>query len=427
MKNLNFFGSLFFQLFKFLTNFYMVKKINTLVIGAGQAGLAASEHLSNHNIDHLILEKDRIVERWRTSRWDSLVANGPAWHDRFPTLEFSESNQDSFVSKERVVEYFEEFAKKINAPVIENINVIEVTNDSKNNFFIKTSDGEYEAINVIVATGAFQVPVIPNIIPDHPHLEQLHSQFYKNPEQLKKGAVLVVGSGSSGSQIAEELNRANKEVYFSIGPHDRPPRRYRGKDNVWWLGVLGKWEAKTPKPGTQHVTIAVSGYDGGKTIDFRKFAHSGITLLGMTKKYENGKLYFEDDLKTNIENGDKNYLDLLDEADEYIKKNNLSFPEEPQARNFLSDHLCITKPISELNIEQLGITSVIWATGYKHDFNWMKIDVIDDDGKPIHHNGVAKIPGIYFLGLPWLSMRGSSFIWGVWKDAKYVVEHIANR
>ena len=405
----------------------MVKKTNTLVIGAGQAGLAASEHLSNHNIDHLILEKDRIVERWRTSRWDSLVANGPAWHDRFPTLEFSGLNQDSFVSKERVVKYFEEFAKKINAPVIENINVIEVANDSKNNFFIKTSDGEYEAINVIVATGAFQVPVIPNIIPDYPHLEQLHSQFYKNPEQLKKGAVLVVGSGSSGSQIAEELNRANKEVYFSIGPHDRPPRRYRGKDNVWWLGVLGKWEAKTPKPGTQHVTIAVSGYDGGKTIDFRKFAHNGITLLGMTKKYENGKLYFEDDLKTNIENGDKNYLDLLDEADEYIKKNNLSFPEEPQARNFLSDHSCITKPISELNIEQLGITSVIWATGYKHDFNWMKVDVIDDDGKPIHQNGVAKIPGIYFLGLPWLSMRGSSFIWGVWKDAKYVVEHIANR
>ena len=316
----------------------MVKKINTLVIGAGQAGLAASEHLSNHNIDHLILEKDRIVERWRTSRWDSLVANGPAWHDRFPTLEFSELNKDSFASKEMVVQYFEEFAKEINAPVIEKINVIEVNKKSENNFFIKTSDGEYEAKNVIVATGAFQVPVIPNIIPDHSHLEQLHSQFYKNPEQLKKGAVLVVGSGSSGSQIAEELNRANKEVYFSIGPHDRPPRRYRGKDNVWWLGVLGKWEAKTPKPGTQHVTIAVSGYDGGKTIDFRKFAHSGITLLGMTKKYENGKLYFEDDLKTNIENGDRNYLDLLNEADEYVKKNNLSFPEEPQARNFLSDH-----------------------------------------------------------------------------------------
>ena len=405
----------------------MVKKVHTLIIGAGQAGLAASEHLTNHNIDHLILERDRVVESWKTSRWDSLVANGPAWHDKFPTLEFDELNQDSFASKDRVVEYFEEFAKKIKAPIMENINVLEVTKVSKNNFLIQTSDGEYEAKNVIAATGAFQEPVIPKIIPHHSNLEQLHSKFYKNPQQLKKGAVLVVGSGSSGSQIAEELNKANKEVYFSIGPHDRPPRSYRGKDNVWWLGVLGKWDAKTPKPGTQHVTIAVSGYDGGKTIDFRKFAHSGITLLGMTKKYENGKLYFSDDLKKNIENGDKNYLDLLNEADEYIKKNNLSFPEEPQARNFLSDHLCITKPISELNIEQLGITSVIWATGYKHDFNWMKIDVIDDDGKPIHQNGVAKIPGIYFLGLPWLSMRGSSFIWGVWKDAKYVVEHIANR
>jgi len=356
-----------------------------------------------------------------------LVANGPAWHDKFPTLEFAELNQNSFASKDRVVEYFVEFAKKIKAPIMENINVFEVTKGSKNNFLIQTSDEEYEAKNVIAATGAFQEPVIPKIIPHHSNLEQLHSKFYKNPQQLKKGAVLVVGSGSSGSQIAEELNNANKEVYFSIGPHDRPPRSYRGKDNVWWLDVLGKWDAKTPKPGTQHVTIAVSGYDGGKTIDFRKFAHSGITLLGMTKKYENGKLYFSDDLKKNIENGDKNYLDLLDEADEYIKKNNLSFPEEPEARNIVSEHSCITKPILELNIEELGITSVIWATGYKHNFNWMKVDVIDDDGKPIHESGIAKIPGIYFLGLPWLSMRGSSFIWGVWKDAKYVVEHIANR
>ena len=405
----------------------MVKKIHTLIIGAGQAGLAASEHLTNNNIDHLILERDRVVESWKTSRWDSLVANGPAWHDKFPTLEFAELNQNSFASKDRVVEYFEEFAKKIKAPIIENINVFEVTKGSKNNFLIQTSDGEYEAKNVIAATGAFQEPVIPKIIPHHSNLEQLHSKFYKNPQQLKKGAVLVVGSGSSGSQIAEELNKANKEVYFSIGPHDRPPRSYRGKDNVWWLGVLGKWDAKTPKPGTQHVTIAVSGYDGGKTIDFRKFAHSGITLLGMTKKYENGKLYFSDDLKKNLENGDKNYLDLLNEADEYIKKNNLSFPEEPEARNIISEHSCITKPILELNIEELGITSVIWATGYKHNFNWMKVDVIDDDGKPIHESGIAKIPGIYFLGLPWLSMRGSSFIWGVWKDAKYLVEHIANR
>jgi len=404
----------------------MVRNINTLVIGAGQAGLAASEHLFNHNIDHIILEKDRIVERWRTSRWDSLVANGPAWHDRFPTLEFSELNQDSFASKESVVRYFEKFAKKINAPVYENVNVLEVTKG--NNFFlIKTSNGEYEAKNIIVATGAFQVPVIPNIIPDHSKLDQLHSQSYKNPDQLKKGAVLVVGSGSSGSQIAEELNREKKEVYFSIGPHDRPPRRYRGKDNVWWLGVLGKWEAKTPNPGTQHVTIAVSGYDGGKTIDFRKFANNGITLLGMTKEYKNGNLYFEDDLKMNIKNGDKNYLGLLNEADEYIKKNDLSLPEEPEARNFVSDHSCITSPILKLNIEKIGIKSIIWATGYKHDFNWLKVDVIDKGGKPIHQNGVAETPGVYFLGLPWLSMRGSSFIWGVWKDAKYVVEHIANR
>ena len=155
----------------------------------------------------------------------------------------------------------------------------------------------YEADNVIVATGAFQEPIIPKIIPQNSLANQIHSQEYKNPDQFSEGAVLVIGSGSSGSQIAEELRRSNKKVYFSIGPHDRPPRRYRGRDNVWWLGVLGKWEAKTPNPGKQHVTIAVSGYDGGKTIDFRKFANMGITLLGMTKEYKNEKIIFENDLK----------------------------------------------------------------------------------------------------------------------------------
>ena len=256
-------------------------------------------------------------------------------------------------------------------------------------------------------------------------VNQMHSQTYKNPEQISDGAILVIGSGSSGSQIAEELRRSNRRVFFSIGPHDRPPRRYRGRDNVWWLGVLGKWEAKTPNPGTQHVTIAVSGYDGGKTIDFRKFANMGITLLGMTKECQNEKVFFENDLKENIVNGDKNYLSLLDEADEYIKNNNLDFPEEPEARKFEKDHECITNPILELDLNVSNIKNVIWATGYNNNFEWIKLDIFDETGKPIHKNGVSEEKGLYFLGLPWLSMRGSSFIWGVWKDAKYLAEHIA--
>lgn len=170
----------------------------------------------------------------------------------------------------------------------------------------------------------------------------------------------------------------------------------------------------------------MSGYDGGKTIDFRKFANMGIILLGMTKEFKNEKIYFENDLKKNIHNGDKNYLSLLDEADEYITNNNLDFSEEPEARQFERDHECIKNPILELDLNLSGIKNVIWATGYKNNFDWIKLDIFDETGKPEHNNGVSKEKGLYFLGLPWLSMRGSSFIWGVWKDAKYLAEHIAN-
>jgi len=405
----------------------MEKFIDTIIVGGGQAGLAVSEHLTYNKIDHIILERKRIVERWRSCRWDSLVANGPAWHDRFPTLKFSDIDQDSFASKEKIIQYFEDFSKKINAPILLNVNVEEVIKlENNNGFKVTTSTGVYESKNIIAATGAFQEPIYPQIIPTDSSVNQFHSQYYKNPEQLAAGGVLVVGSGSSGSQIAEELNRSNREVFLSIGPHDRPPRRYRGRDNVWWLGVLGKWEAKTPNPETQHVTIAVSGYDGGKTIDFRKFANNGITLVGMTKEFTNEKIHFANDLKENIINGDKNYLSLLNEADEYIQEHNLDFPEEPEARIFESDPECIREPILELDLKKTGINTVIWATGYKHNFDWMKLDVFDKLGKPIHHNGISNEKGIYFLGLPWLSMRGSSFIWGVWKDAKYLAEHIAN-
>ena len=238
---------------------------------------------------------------WSTASRYSLVANGPAWHDRFPTLDFDDHSPNYFPQKDVVVSYFEKFAKKINAPVRSNVNVEEVLRDnSTQKFLVKTSEGNIEADNIVVATGAFQKPIIPPIVPDNIDITQMHSQFYKNPHQLKEGAVLVIGSGSSGSQVAQEIMLSGRKVFLSIGPHNRPPRRYRGKDNVWWFGALGVWQKKTPDPNTQHVTIAVSGYDGGKTIDFRKFANQGMSLVGLTKNYENGKLYFENDLKINL-------------------------------------------------------------------------------------------------------------------------------
>lgn len=405
-----------------------IEKFDTLVIGGGQAGLAMSEHLGTHNIPHLILERDRIAERWRTARWDSLVANGPAWHDRFPSKKISNLDPDAFASKDEMVKYFEEFANQINAPIRCGVEVLQVNQKSDGScFVIETSQGGMEALNVVVATGPFQTPVIPPVIPEIDGIQQLHSNEYQNPTQLPDGNILVVGAGSSGAQIADELLTSGRQVFLSVGPHDRPPRSYRGHDFVWWLGVLGKWEAKTPEKGREHVTISVSGANGGHTVDFRRLAARGMNLVGMTEMYRDGVLSFAPDLGHNIENGDSNYLSVLDEADAYISKEGLDFPEEPEARNIDPIPACVSEPILNLDLNDAGITSIIWATGYKQEFDWLKIGVFDQTGKPKHHRGVTDTPGLYFLGLPWLSMRGSSFIWGVWKDAQYLAEQVSNR
>lgn len=402
-----------------------MEKTDTVVVGGGQAGVAMSEHLGALGIPHLVLERHRIAERWRSERWDSLVANGPAWHDRFPGMTFP-CGPDDFPDKDSVADYFVAYAKQINAPLRTGVEVTRVSRlDGRRGFRVETSDGEIEARHVVAATGPFQRPVIPPIIPADAPVFQMHSNSYHNPGQLLEGGVLVVGAGSSGVQIAEELMTAGRDVYLSVGPHDRPPRSYRGRDFVWWLGVLGKWNADTPAPGTDHVTIAVSGADGGKTVDMRKLAHRGMTLVGMTAGYENGTLRFAPDLRENILNGDANYLSVLDEADAYVAANGLDLPEEPEARVIPGDPDCVSTPIRALDLARQGITTVLWATGYAVDYGWLKADTFDDKGRPLHQRGVSREAGIYFVGLPWQTRRGSSFIWGVWHDAKFIADQIA--
>lgn len=406
----------------------MVEEVDTLIVGCGQAGIAMSEHLSNINVSHLILERFQIAERWRSERWDSLVANGPAWHDRFPNMEFENLDPDGFASKQGVVDYFVAYANMINAPVRCGVEVIHVKKSvGRRGFDVRTSAGDFHAINVVAATGPFQRPVFPPIVPNSDGLSQMHSSAYRNPEQLADGAVLVVGAGSSGTQIAEELATAGRTVYLSVGPHDRPPRRYRGHDFVWWLGVLGKWDAQALEPGLEHVTIAVSGADGGKTVDFRRLATSGLTLVGLTQSFNDGVIQFAPDLSDNLARGDANYLSVLDEADAYITRNGLELPEDPDARKHAPNPDCVSQPILELDLDQAGVTTIIWATGYAVDYAWLDVDTFFEDGKPRHQRGVSAEPGIYFLGLPWQSRRGSSFIWGVWHDAKYLADHIGTQ
>ncbi|MEO0622816.1 MAG: NAD(P)/FAD-dependent oxidoreductase [Pseudomonadota bacterium] len=384
-----------------------------------------SEHLSKAGVPHIVLERHRIAERWRSERWDSLVANGPAWHDRFPTMAFP-GDPDAFAPRDDVVAYFTAFADAISAPIRTGVEVTSVERlDGEAGFQVETSAGSLVAQRVVAATGPFQKPLVPPLVPENTRVTQLHSSAYRNPKQLPNGAVLVVGAGSSGTQIADELLLAGREVYLSVGPHDRPPRRYRGRDNVWWLGVLGKWEAAALEPGLEHVTIAVSGARGGNTVDFRTLADRGMTLVGMTRSYENGVIRFAPDLAENLARGDANYLALLAEADRYIAANGLDFPQEIQAHHIGPDPECVANPVLSLDLEQAGITTILWATGYALDFGWLKVDTFGPDGRPKHQRGVAAEPGIYFLGLPWLSRRGSSFIWGVWHDAKFIADQIA--
>ena len=365
-----------------------IEKIETFVIGTGQAGVAMSECLSNKGVLHLVLERHRIAERWRSERWDSLVANGPAWHDRFPGVEFPDDGPDAFPSKDRVADYFAAYADQIAAPIRCGVEVIEVQrNVGRPGFRVETSESVIEATYVVAATGPFQFPGIPPVIPQDTAITQMHSNVYRNPEQIFEGALLVVGAGSSGTQIADELLASRKQVYLSVGSHDRPPRHYRGRDFVWWLGVLGKWDSEPEVSNAAHVTIAMSGANGGHTVDVRRLAARGMNLVGMTSSFKDGVLEFAPDLKDNIAEGDANYLSLLDEADAYVARNDIDLPEEPDARIIDPDPDCITHPILEVNLAEAGISTFIWATGFTADFSWLKVDAFDDQGRPKHQRG----------------------------------------
>ncbi|MDQ4214552.1 NAD(P)/FAD-dependent oxidoreductase [Microbacterium capsulatum] len=400
--------------------------VEVLVVGAGQAGIAMSEHLTRAGVEHLVIERDRIAERWRSWRWDSLVANGPAWHDRFPGLEF-DGDPDGFAGKEQVADYLVAYAEKIHAPIRTGVEVLSVRrHEGRPGFRVQTSGGTIDARYVVAATGPFQRPIVPDVVPADAGIHQLHSSRYRNPGRLPAGAVLVVGAGSSGVQIADELRRSGREVFLAVGPHDRPPRRYRGRDFCWWLGVLGKWDMAAPPAGAEHVTIAVSGAHGGQTVDFRALAESGVTLLGRAGAFADGVLSIASDLRDNVLAGDANYLSVLDEADAYVARNGLDLPEEPEAHEIRPDPESLTHPLLSLDLQAAGVTSIVWATGFALDYSWLQIDpaAFDERGRPRHQRGVSAEPGVYFLGLPWQSRRGSSFLWGVWHDARYIADQI---
>jgi putative flavoprotein involved in K+ transport len=402
----------------------LTEHVETLIVGGGQAGLAMSHMLGRRGRPHLVLERGRIAERWRSERWDGLRFQFPNWSVRLPDCAFPHADPDGFATSEEIVDYINAYAMQIEAPVRCGVAVTALHQGKGGKGFVaRTSAGSIQATNVVIATGPYQRPVVPDL--PLGELFQLHASAYKQPDQLPSGAVLIVGSGASGAQIAEELVRAGRRVYLSVGRHRRMPRRYRGHDLIWWLGAMGLDQTPVEARGPDATLPLITGAYGGHTVDFREFAAQGITLLGRLQAVQDGVLHFADDLRQNLAYGDAAHGGFLDRVDQFVEQSALSVPSDPKARARRGEPPCVTEPLRQLDRRVIGLSAVIWATGYTFDFGWINLPVLHPDGRPMHNRGIAPVSGIYFLGLPWLSKMSSSFLSGVGDDAARLADCIA--
>jgi putative flavoprotein involved in K+ transport len=402
--------------------------VETLIVGGGQAGLTMSDMLSRRGLSHMVLEKGRIAERWRSERWDGLRFQFPNWSVRLPDYPFPHSDPGGFATSSEIVDYLEAYARQTGAKVRCGVTVTALRDDTPGSGYVaETSDGPIKAQNVVVASGPYQQPIVPDLPIDPGGPFRVHASAYKRPDQLPPGSVLVVGSGASGAQIAEELVRAGRKVYLSVGRHKRMPRRYRGHDLIWWLAIMGLDQTPVAERGPDATLPLITGAYGGHTVDFREFVAQGINLVGRLQRTKDGTLYFADDLAESLALGDAAYAGFLDKVDNYIEQHGMDLPPEPPARAKYPDPACLVEPVRELNMNSIGLGSMIWATGYKFDFSWIDLPVLDAKGVPIHDKGVASLPGIYFLGLPWLSRMSSSFLSGVGDDAAHLADIIRSR
>ena len=404
-----------------------VEQVETLVIGGGQAGLVMSHRLKQRGLSHLVLERHRIAERWRSERWDGLKFQFPNWSVRLPEFSFPHSDPDAFSSTDAIVDFIDAYAAFVAPPIRCGVEATRLRRrDGASGFIVETTDGTIAAENVVVATGPYQRAVVPDLLREE-KIFQVHASRYENPEQLPPGAVLVAGAGASGAQIAEELHRAGRRVLLSVGRHTRLPRRYRGRDLIWWLSELGLDRTTTEQRGPSRLLPVISGAYGGHTIDFRRFAAGGMTLLGRVKAARDGVLEIAPDLAESLASGDAVYATFLNMVDAHVQLHGLDFPDDPTARAMLPNPPCVDAPLSRLDIKAENISAVIWATGYGVDFGWIDVPVKDAGGEPVHRNGITDIPGLYFLGLQWLARMKSSFLSGVGDDAAVLADHIAAR
>jgi putative flavoprotein involved in K+ transport len=404
-----------------------IEHVETLIIGGGQAGLAMSHMLGQRGCAHVVVERHRIAERWRSERWKGLRFQFPNWSVCLPDFPLPHTDPDAFATSEDIVTFIAAYADFIKAPLRVGVAVTALRRRAVGpGFLADTSAGPIEADNVVVATGPYQRAIVPSPL-DGARIFEVHASRYSEPDQLPPGAVLVVGSGASGAQIAEELLRAGRRVYLSLGRHRRMPRRYRGKDLIWWLSALGLDRTPVERRGPEQPLPLITGAYGGHTIDYRDFAAQGLTLLGRVKAVRDHVLDIAPDVAQSLAYGDAAYAAFLDTADAHVERHGLALPKEAAARATRPDPPCVVAPYDSLDLERAGIRAVVLATGYTLDFGWIDLPILDARGRPVHRGGVTEMEGLYFLGLPWLSRMNSSFLSGVGDDAARLADHIAAR
>ena len=406
--------------------------IDTVIVGGGQAGLAVSYCLTRHGHAHIVLEQsDRAGEAWRNHRWDSFTLNTPNWQTKLPGAAYNGADPDGFMTRTEIIAYLERYIERFHLPVRYGVRVERVErNKTSGLYLLLTSDGNrITTRNVVIATGLYQAPKVPAFsaaLP--PNIRQVHSDAYRNPTELLPGAVLVVGSAQSGAQIAEELYEAGKKVYLAVGRSGRVPRRYRGKDANWWSEELGLYNRTVDQLSSPRAKFAgkphISGTKGGHTINLHEFARAGVTLLGHLQGVEGGKLKLAPDLWENLASADAHEAAFVKSIDDYIARTGMVAPEEtlPVLRDGFRIPL-----LAELDLEQAGLTNIIWATSYAFDFSLVKLPVLDGDGFPIQTGGVTAYPGLYFVGLPWLPTAKSGLLYGAGDNASCIATNILAR
>jgi len=394
-----------------------------VIVGGGQAGLAMSWHLRTEGVDHLVLEAGRIGGEWRVRRWDSFCLVTPNWQCRLPGFPYDGPDGDGFMQRDEIVAYLERYAASFDPPLVEGVRVTRLRHDGTA-FRLEMGTGAVTAEQVVLATGPYQRPRIPRMAERlHGRVAQLHSSSYRNPEQLPAGDVLVVGTGQSGCQIAEDLHLAGRRVHLVTGSAPRVARFYRGRDVVAWLEEMGCYDrgidqfddADAVRFRANHY---VTGRDGGRDIDLRRFATEGMHLYGRLVGIDGQRLHFQPDLRENLDQADRTSEGIKDAIDAYIAERGIDAPAEPR-------YVPVWEPAEEpQELDLKDIRSVVWCTGFSRDDSWIEVPVFDGRGYPTHRRGVTSQPGLYFIGLPWQHTWGSGRFGGVAADAAYLVQQI---